>query len=228
MSNEPDKMEKRHLHSGDQDPERLAPTTRPWRVVKPVFDAVIAAIALLVLSPVLLLIAVAIKIDSPGPVLFRQPRYGQNGRPIMVSKFRTMKVDQADMGGKTQTRQNDPRVTGLGRFLRSTCLDELPQLWDVLRGRLSLVGPRPHPIDMEIEGQRADRVIEGYHMRHSVKPGITGLAQMKGNRGPVTSLAMGRERILYDVRYAREMSMMLDIKLLLQTLTVPFKRGLSY
>lgn len=228
MSSETEKMEERRYLYADQDTESLAPRTRPWRVVKPVFDAAIAAVALLVLLPLLLLIAIAIKIDSPGPLLFRQPRYGQNGKRIMVSKFRTMKAEQADIGGRAQTRQNDPRVTGLGRFLRSTCLDELPQFWDVLRGRLSLVGPRPHPIDMEIDGQRADLAIEGYHMRHSVKPGITGLAQMKGNRGPITSLAMGQERISYDVRYAREMSMMLDVRLLLQTLTVPFRRGLSY
>ena len=180
------------------------------------------------MSATFALIALAVLIDSRGPIFFRQPRYGKDGKIIMVTKFRTMKRDKADIGGARQASRGDDRVTRIGRFLRSTCLDELPQLWDVLRGRLSLVGPRPHPVEMLIEGVRADEAVNGYHARHAVRPGITGLAQVKGNRGPVTSIAMGEERIALDCAYIDRISFMTDLRILLATASVPFRRGVNY
>ena len=122
----------------------------------------------------------------------------------------------------------DDRVTRVGRFLRQTCLDELPQLWDVLCGRMSLVGPRPHPLQLEVEGQPIESLIPDYHQRHSVRPGITGLAQIRGNRGPLETLAMGRERVRYDVEYIEGHSLWLDIRILFKTLVVPFQKDGSY
>lgn len=199
-----------------------------WRLWKPVFDTVAAAMGLLALLPVFVGIAIAIRIDSPGPIFFRQKRFGLNGQTIWVTKFRTMRNDMADSGGRQQAVRGDARVTRLGAFLRSTCLDELPQIWDVMRGRLALVGPRPHPLEMEIEGVPADAVIGGYHLRHLVRPGITGLAQMQGNRGPVTSFAMGQDRIDRDIEYVRNYSFGLDMRLLAATALVPFRRNICY
>lgn len=199
-----------------------------WQVLKPVFDTVAAGVALLAFLPIFAAIALAVRIDSPGPVFFRQKRFGLNGAEIWVTKFRTMRNDMADAGGRQQTVRDDPRVTRLGAFLRSTCLDELPQIWDVFRGRLALVGPRPHPLKMEVEGQPAEAVIAHYHLRHLVRPGITGLAQMRGNRGPVTSIAMGQDRIDHDIEYARNYSFGTDMRLLAATAMVPFRRDICY
>lgn len=201
---------------------------RFWPVVKPAFDRGTAVAGLIMLLPILLLISVAIRLDSPGSVLFRQARFGKGRKIIMVTKFRTMRHDMADMGGRVQAARGDGRVTRLGQFLRSTCLDELPQFWDVACGRMSLVGPRPHPVEMEVEGKRADLVIRDYHERHRVKPGITGLAQIMGNRGPVTSVAMGQERIDHDIAYANDISFTKDMKIILATLIVPFRRNICY
>lgn len=199
-----------------------------WMFLKPAFDTVAAGVALLAFLPVFAGIALAVRIDSPGPVFFRQKRFGLNGAEIWVTKFRTMRNDMADAGGKQQAVRGDTRVTRLGAFLRSTCLDELPQIWDVFRGRLALVGPRPHPLEMEVEGQPAEAVIANYHLRHLVRPGITGLAQMRGNRGPVTSVAMGQDRIDHDIEYARNYSFGTDMRLLAATALVPFRRDICY
>jgi lipopolysaccharide/colanic/teichoic acid biosynthesis glycosyltransferase len=146
----------------------------------------------------------------------------------MVTKFRTMRPESADIGGRRQATRDDDRVTRVGRFLRRTCLDELPQIWDVLRGRMSLVGPRPHPVDLEVEGQRIEVAIPNYHMRHRVRPGITGLAQIKGNRGPIVTVAKGRARLKYDMAYIDGHSIGLDLAILLRTLGVPFQKDRSY
>lgn len=214
--------------TSEADASGAAKPFRFWPVVKPAFDRGIAIVGLVTLLPFLLLIAAAVRLDSPGSVLFRQARFGKGSKVVMVTKFRTMRHDMADMGGRMQAARGDGRVTRLGQFLRSTCLDELPQLWDVACGRLSLVGPRPHPLEMEVEGKRADLVILDYHERHRVKPGITGLAQIMGNRGPVTSIAMGQARIGYDIAYANDISFTKDMRIILATLIVPFRRNVCY
>lgn len=195
---------------------------------KRVFECAIAIVLVVLLAPLFVAIALAIRIDSRGPIIFRQRRYGENQREILVSKFRTMRHDGGDAGGRRQASRDDPRVTWIGRILRTTCLDELPQLFDVIAGRMALVGPRPHPVDMEIESQPIELVVQDYHMRHRVRPGITGLAQIRGNRGPVTSIEMGQERVDYDNEYIEARTVLMDLRILALTLAVPFKRGVCY
>lgn len=207
---------------GGSDSDNLA-----WKL-KAVMDRLGSFLLLLALAPAIALIAIAVKLDSPGPLLFRQPRFGAGKTPVMVTKFRTMRPEGTDVGGRRQATRNDDRVTRVGRFLRKTCLDELPQLWDVLCGRMSLVGPRPHPLELEIEGENIEALIPNYHERHKVRPGITGLAQINGNRGPVEDLAMGRERVRYDVEYISSYSVWRDVHILLKTLWVPFQKDGSY
>jgi acidic exopolysaccharide biosynthesis protein PssA len=198
-----------------------------WKV-KSVVDRLGALILLVAIAPLMAVVALAVRLDSAGPVFFRQPRFGAGRSVVVVTKFRTMRPEGTDIGGRRQATRGDNRVTRVGRFLRKTCLDELPQLWDVLCGRMSLVGPRPHPLQLEIDGQPIETLIPNYHQRHAVRPGITGLAQIRGNRGPVADLAMGRERVRYDVEYIEGHSLWLDIRILLKTLTVPFQKDGSY
>lgn len=198
-----------------------------WRL-KAAMDRLGALILLLAIAPLMAVVALAVRLDSPGPVFFRQPRFGAGRRIVVVTKFRTMRPEGTDIGGRRQATRNDDRVTKVGRFLRKTCLDELPQVWDVLCGRMSLVGPRPHPLHLEVEGKPIEALIPNYHQRHAVRPGITGLAQIRGNRGPVADLAMGRERVRYDVEYIEGHSLWLDIRILFKTLIVPFQKDGSY
>jgi polysaccharide biosynthesis protein PslA len=198
-----------------------------WKL-KAAMDRLGALILLVAIAPLMAAIALAVRFDSPGPVFFRQPRFGAGRRIVVVTKFRTMRPEGTDIGGRRQATRNDDRVTKVGRFLRKTCLDELPQLWDVFCGRMSLVGPRPHPLHLEVEGKPIETLIPNYHQRHVVRPGITGLAQIRGNRGPVEDLAMGRERVRYDVEYIEGHSLWLDVRILFRTLTVPFQKDGSY
>jgi lipopolysaccharide/colanic/teichoic acid biosynthesis glycosyltransferase len=193
-----------------------------------VIDRLGALVLLVAIAPLMAAIAVAVRLDSPGPVFFRQPRFGAGRSVIMVTKFRTMRPEGTDVGGRRQATRDDERITRVGKFLRRTCLDELPQIWDVLVGRMSLVGPRPHPLALEVDGQPIEALVPNYHQRHAVRPGITGLAQIRGNRGPVADLAMGRERVRYDVEYIRDHSLWLDIRILFRTLVVPFQKDGSY
>jgi polysaccharide biosynthesis protein PslA len=198
-----------------------------WKL-KAAIDRLAAAVLLITFLPLIVGIAAAIRLDSRGPVLFRQPRFGAGRAVVVITKFRTMTVDGADVSGRRQATRNDTRITRVGRFLRRTCLDELPQLWDVLCGRMSLVGPRPHPLELEIDGQPIEALIPNYHERHAVRPGMTGLAQVNGNRGPVASYALGVERVRYDLEYIRGQSLWLDVKILVKTLAVPFQKDGSY
>jgi lipopolysaccharide/colanic/teichoic acid biosynthesis glycosyltransferase len=198
-----------------------------WKL-KSVMDRVGAFLLLVAVGPAMLVIALLVRLDSPGPVFFRQPRFGAGRSVIVVTKFRTMHTERTDIGGRRQATRDDDRVTRIGRFLRKTCLDELPQIWDVFCGRMSLVGPRPHPLSLEVDGQPIEVLIPNYHRRHQVRPGITGLAQINGNRGPVESIAMGRERLRYDVEYIEGHSIWLDVRILLRTLAVPFEKDGSY
>ena len=192
--------------------------------VKRLMDVTIAAAALVVLSPVLLSIAIAIKLTSAGPMLFRQRRYGLDGREIVIYKFRTMSVTE-DAEWMEQARKDDPRVTPLGRYLRRWSLDEFPQLVNVLQGRMSLVGPRPHAV---AHNEEYRRLIRGYMARHKVPPGITGLAQVKGYRGETRRLQDMQGRVHYDLKYMSDWSLMLDLKILFMTIPRLFQNNKAY
>ncbi len=183
-------------------------------LVKAFEDKVLGALLLLVALPLFPLIAIAIRLESPGPVLFRQKRRGLNRRVFDVLKFRTMTVME-DGGDVRQAATADPRVTRVGRILRRTSLDELPQLWNVMRGEMSLVGPRPHAL---VHDDEFSRSLEEYAGRHQVKPGITGLAQVEGWRGETQSTGRLKGRVEHDIAYIRSWTFWLDIKILARTL----------
>jgi putative colanic acid biosynthesis UDP-glucose lipid carrier transferase len=180
---------------------------------KRLLDMAIAALALLALSPVLLLTALLIRIESPGPVIFRQRRYGLDGRDIVVWKFRSMRVTEDGAKHYTQVVRGDSRVTRIGRVIRATSIDELPQLVNVLQGRMSLVGPRPHAVAVN---EHYRKLISGYMIRHKVRPGITGWAQVNGYRGG-DDIEQMRKRIEFDLEYLRNWSLRLDLLILLRT-----------
>jgi putative colanic acid biosysnthesis UDP-glucose lipid carrier transferase len=193
-------------------------------VAKRLSDLCFGGVALALAAAPMVVIAVLIKLTSPGPVFFRQRRYGLDGREIRVWKFRTMSVCE-DGPQVVQAKRNDPRVTRLGSILRRNSLDELPQLFNVLEGSMSLVGPRPHPNALNDEFRTQ---IGGYMLRHKVKPGITGLAQVNGWRGETDSSEKMRKRIEFDHRYIREWSLWMDIQILLQTVVVVLSRKNAY
>ena len=182
------------------------------QIIKTLFDKLFAAAALLGLSPLLLLVAIAVKLDSPGPVYYRQKRHGWDRRVIEILKFRTMVRDSGEF---RQASREDPRVTRLGRWLRRYSIDELPQFYNVLRGDMSVVGPRPHPVSLN--DSYTDR-IHVYMQRHRVRPGITGWAQVNGLRGETETLAQMQARIDYDLHYIQHWSMWLDVKIILLTM----------
>ena len=204
------------------------PLTYGQGFVKTVFDRLAAGIGVIVLSPVMLAVALAIRLDSKGPVLFRQNRYGFGDRVIEVYKFRTMRADIADHNGENQTEADDPRLTRIGGFLRRWSLDELPQLLNVLRGELSLVGPRPHAVSMRVRQRRNEDIVPDYALRHHVKPGITGWAQVNGYHGPVETERALHERVAYDLEYINHWSLWFDIRILLKTLIIAFGQRHSY
>jgi Undecaprenyl-phosphate glucose phosphotransferase len=189
-----------------------------WGVVaKWLFDKAIGVLALLMLAPLMAAIAVLIKLDSPGPVLFRQKRYGFNNELIEIFKFRSMYVADCDADAATLVTKDDPRVTRVGRVLRRSSLDELPQLLNVLSGELSLVGPRPHALAAKAANRRYDEVVDGYFVRHKVKPGITGWAQIHGWRGETDTPEKIQKRVEHDLYYIDNWSLLLDIYILLAT-----------
>ncbi len=193
-------------------------------VCKRLFDVATASLLLVVLGLPMLLIAAAVKLTSRGPVIFRQLRYGLDGKEIYVWKYRSMKV--CENGAKvTQATKNDTRVTPLGAILRRTSLDELPQLINVLDGTMSLVGPRPHATS---HNEYYRKEIEGYMLRHKIKPGITGWAQVNGCRGETDTLDKMQKRVEFDHQYIREWSLWLDIKILFRTVFVVFSRENAY
>jgi putative colanic acid biosysnthesis UDP-glucose lipid carrier transferase len=183
-------------------------------VLKRATDLVLASVGLLLISPLMLAIAAAVKLTSRGPVLFRQRRYGLNGEEILVYKFRSM-ITTEDGPVVMQVTRDDPRVTRVGRFIRKTSIDELPQLFNVLQGKMSLVGPRPHAI---AHNEQYRKLISGYMIRHKVRPGITGLAQVNGLRGETETLDKMAERVRYDLEYLRHWSPWLDLKIIFKTL----------
>ena len=180
-------------------------------VIKQTFDRVVGALALVALSPVLAATALAIKLDSPGPVLFKQKRFGFNNELIEIYKFRSMRVDQLDPTAVKLVTRDDPRVTRVGRFIRKTSIDELPQLINVVfKGDLSLVGPRPHAVHAKAADRQYDEVVDGYFARHRVKPGITGWAQVNGWRGETDTQEKIQQRVEHDLYYIENWSILLD------------------
>jgi Undecaprenyl-phosphate glucose phosphotransferase len=194
-------------------------------LVKRIEDVVVAGFCLLSLLPVMFVIALVIKLDSPGPVLFRQKRLGANNLPFNLLKFRSMYVEQTDPLGRHLTRAGDPRITRVGRFLRMTSLDELPQLINVLRGEMSLVGPRPHALAASAAGVAYAHAISEYPIRHRVKPGITGWAQVNGWRGETTTIEQIRRRVQHDLYYIENWSLSFDLLILGRTLVAVLSRA---
>jgi Undecaprenyl-phosphate glucose phosphotransferase len=212
-------VSKRHLFAASALSVELQrePLTRTERTIKRFLDICGASAILLLLSPLLVMVAVAVKVGSPGPAIFRQRRNGFNGRPFVIYKFRTMNVLE-DGGVIRQAKKQDPRVTSIGMLLRQSSIDELPQLFNVLKGDMSLVGPRPHAIAHDDE---YGKTIAKYAYRHHVKPGVTGLAQVNGCRGETEHLDQMKKRIDWDLSYIDNWSVLLDLKILIRTTVVP-------
>ena len=187
-------------------------------VAKEIQDRLLALLALIVLSPVMALTALAIKLESRGSVFFVQQRFGFNNLEIGIYKFRSMYVDQQDVSGAERTKKNDERVTKVGKIIRRLSIDELPQLLNVLRGEMSLVGPRPHATQMRVGDKFYFDAVEGYAARHRVKPGITGLAQVRGLRGEIDTIERAKKRVEYDTYYIDHWSPLLDLRIILETL----------
>ncbi len=198
------------------------PLTGLNRLLKAVEDYVLASLILVLISPLMLLTAIAIKIDSPGPVFYRQPRTGWDGKVFRIWKFRSMYIQPPEVDAEVQqATRDDPRVTRVGRFIRRTSIDELPQLFNVLSGNMSLVGPRPHAVqhNQEYAGR-----ITAYLARHRIKPGITGLAQVKGFRGETRDLELMTKRVEYDIEYINSWSLSLDLAIIAQTAFTLFSK----
>ena len=201
-----------------------SPFTGVNGLFKQVFDFIVAALIVAMIAPLLVVIAVAVKVTSRGPVLFRQHRYGLDGERILVYKFRSMSVcENGDT--VTQASANDVRVTPLGAFLRRTSLDELPQFINVLQGRMSVVGPRPHAV---AHNETYRKLIKGYMVRHKVRPGITGWAQVNGCRGETETLDKMKRRIDYDLEYLRKWSFLMDVRIILRTIGLMRKDPNAY
>lgn len=183
-------------------------------LIKELEDKILGFILTVIALPIMAIVALAIRLDSPGPALFRQKRFGFNNDEITVYKFRTMYVDAADDPKVTQARRSDPRVTRVGRLLRRVSLDELPQLFNVLRGDMSLVGPRPHAV---AHNEHYAQIVDGYLARHRVKPGITGWAQINGLRGATETPEMMRQRVAHDLHYIDNWSLYFDLRILAHT-----------
>jgi Undecaprenyl-phosphate glucose phosphotransferase len=205
------------------------PIKRWNAVLKGAEDVLLSRILLLLLLPLMALIALAIKLDSPGPIIFKQRRHAFNNSEFDIYKFRTMRYT-GDVSGDwlEQTARFDRRVTGVGRFLRSTSLDELPQLFNVLKGEMSLVGPRPHAVNMRTEDRLGSEITGKYAHRHRVKPGMTGWSQVNGARGATTTTAQLRHRVALDLMYIDNWSLWLDLKILVLTFREVLKRTNAY
>ena len=190
-------------------------------LAKSIVDKILAVLAIIITSPVMIATAIAIKATSPGPLFFKQKRHGWNGMEIDVLKFRSMRAHEEKEGVVSQAIQDDPRVTAVGRFIRRTSIDELPQLFNVLQGAMSMVGPRPHAVE---HNNYYSELIHTYFARHRIKPGITGLAQVKGYRGETKTLDKMEKRVECDLEYINNWSVALDLKILTQTIFVLFSK----
>jgi putative colanic acid biosynthesis UDP-glucose lipid carrier transferase len=202
-----------------------SPMDGPARIIKRLEDMLLGSLISLLIVPVCLVIAIAIKLTSPGPVVFKQYRMGINGRKFRVYKFRSMVLHQESSGGVTQATRSDARITPLGAFLRRTSLDELPQFFNVLQGRMSIVGPRPHAL---AHNEYYKDLVESYMQRHKVKPGITGWAQVSGYRGETDTLEKMQKRVEYDLWYIDNWSLWLDVKIIFLTVFKGFLNKNAY
>ena len=200
------------------------PFTGTNQLIKRTSDLILASIIILLTSPLLLAIAIGVKLSSPGPVIFRQRRNGLDGEEIVVWKFRTM-TTQDDGADVPQATRNDPRITRFGAFLRASSLDEMPQFFNVLQGRMSIVGPRPHAVT---HNEQYRQIIRAYMVRHKVKPGITGWAQVNGQRGETDTLEKMRARVEYDLEYLRNWSLGLDLRIIVGTIRLVFFDRYAY
>lgn len=194
-------------------------------MVKRAMDIVLSLLALVFLAPALLGVALGIRATTRGSVLFAQDRVGQGGRLFRTYKFRTMHADLSDPTGRQQTRKNDDRITPFGRFLRRFSIDELPQLINVLRGDMSLIGPRPHVPDMLAAGVPYEELVPYYALRYQMKPGLSGWAQANGYRGPTDNATFAKARINHDIAYIQNFSLALDIWIIVLTLKAEFTGG---
>jgi len=195
---------------------------------KRVMDIAVSGLALIVLLPLFAVVASAIVIENRGPVFFTQQRWGRGGKLIRIFKFRSMRSDMCDVTGVAQTTANDPRITRIGAFLRKTNLDELPQLINILKGDMSLVGPRCHVPGMLAAGRLYEELVYDYHLRHLVRPGLTGLAQVNGLRGPTDREDLARGRVAHDLDYVRNFSIFSDTKILVRTLVQEIRGGTGF
>lgn len=215
-----------HRHAHRQFDNAIAREPSPsLMMAKRAVDIVGAAFGLFALAPLLIGIVIAIKLTSPGPIFFRQKRYGYHNRRFSIFKFRTMHTHLGDQRGTNQTTSDDPRVTRLGRILRKTSLDELPQLINVLKGDMSLVGPRPHVPGMLAGGMLYEELLPYYFQRHNMRPGITGLAQVSGYRGSTAIPLPAIERLQCDLQYIQRWSLWLDIRIIIRTVVREFFGG---
>jgi lipopolysaccharide/colanic/teichoic acid biosynthesis glycosyltransferase len=206
-------------------PTRAEPSTS---IGKRVFDTAAAGAALLFFAPLWIAVAIAIKVTSPGPVLFHQYRYGYRNRSFKIYKFRSMRSDAGDAAGIKQTVQGDSRITAVGRILRMTSLDEIPQLINVIKGDMSLVGPRPHVPGMLAADVPYEELVPYYFQRHTARPGITGLAQVSGCRGSTVEPAKAIARIDYDLDYIEQWSLRMDIIIIVRTIRREFLSGSGF
>jgi putative colanic acid biosynthesis UDP-glucose lipid carrier transferase len=193
-------------------------------IIKRIEDVILSTLILVLISPVLIGLAIAVKVTSKGPVFFKQNRYGIDGKPIKVWKFRSMNVME-DGAKVTQATKNDSRFTPIGQFIRKTSLDELPQFLNVLQGQMSIVGPRPHAV---AHNEQYRSLVDGYMLRHKVKPGITGWAQINGWRGETDTLDKMEKRIEFDLEYIQNWSLALDLKIVFLTIFKGFINKNAY
>lgn len=213
-----------HIHGMPIVALTETPTLGISGIGKRISDVVIAGLILLLIWPIMLAVAIGVKLSSPGPVIFRQRRYGLDGREIQIYKFRSMRVLE-DGAQVKQAGKDDPRITRFGRFIRRTSLDELPQFVNVIQGRMSVVGPRPHAV---AHNEQYRKLIKGYMLRHKVKPGVTGWAQVNGLRGETETLDKMRARIQYDIDYIRNWSLTFDLLIIAKTLLVVWRDKNAY
>jgi putative colanic acid biosysnthesis UDP-glucose lipid carrier transferase len=193
-------------------------------LAKRLSDVVLASLILLLISPLMIAIAIGVRLSSPGPVIFRQRRNGLDGSEIVIYKFRSM-TSQENGDVVPQARKHDPRITRFGRMLRRASLDELPQFINVLQGRMSIVGPRPHAV---AHNEEYRQVIRAYMVRHKVKPGITGWAQVNGHRGETDTIEKMKARVEYDLEYLRNWSIGLDLQIIVRTIGLVFSDRHAY
>lgn len=207
----------------------LAPVATGWRnvqlLLKRGLDIILGLAALVVLSPLLIATVIIIRTTSKGPAVFRQDRHGLNGKIISIYKFRSMYADLGDTSGVQQTCDGDERVTPFGSFIRRTSIDELPQLLNVIKGDMSLVGPRPHALGMLAADVAYDVLVPYYHARDAMRPGLSGWAQANGLRGPTNDADLAKARVDHDIAYIQNFSIMVDFKIMLRTLQHEFLTG---